>query len=112
MGVCNCGMENEPRTGMNRISGGSFTSPNQYPWMVRLLPRGCGGSLISNRHVLTAKHCFYKDKRWYSEYYPINWVRVGVHDITVVLICGGGGGTLLWRFNILGSPLPLPRDPL
>jgi len=80
--VCNCGMENEPRTGMNRISGGSFTSPNQYPWMVRLLPRGCGGSLISNRHVLTAKHCFYKDKRWYSEYYPINWVRVGVHDIT------------------------------
>merc|ERR1711994_151422 len=49
---CNCGKENVA----NRISGGSYASANQYPWMVRL-QMGCGGSLISDRHVLTAYHC-------------------------------------------------------
>jgi len=50
---CNCGVENVPTA--SRISGGSVASPNQYPWMVHL--GGCGGTLISDRHVLTAYHC-------------------------------------------------------
>ena len=48
-----CGVENKPD---HRISGGSQTDENQYPWMVRL-PLGCGGSLITDRHVITAMHC-------------------------------------------------------
>merc|ERR550519_580655 len=48
-----CGKENVP---LQRISGGVETAPNQFPWMVRL-PMGCGGSFITDKHILTAKHC-------------------------------------------------------
>merc|ERR1719187_2917408 len=65
--VCDCGRENVA----DRISGGSYASPNQYPWMVRL-QQGCGGSLISDRHVLTAYHCV--------DDWPGNWVKVSVHN--------------------------------
>jgi len=69
--TCQCGMENESNEGSyddddyydeygnDYIQGGEVASPNRYPWMVRLDPIGCGGSLISNRHVLTAHHCVY-----------------------------------------------------
>jgi len=71
-----CGVENAPTTN-SRIQGGSFAAPNQYPWMVRL--SGCGGSLISDRHVLTAFHCIVDIARsgndWTGEY-----LKVGVHD--------------------------------
>ena len=60
-----CGKEN---TETSEISGGSIASPNQYPWMVKLQV-GCGGSLISDRHVLTAYHCVYRGAG--------NWVKVG-----------------------------------
>jgi len=56
-----CGIENSPSR--HRISGGSRTSPNQFPWMVRL-PMGCGGSLITARHILTAKHCIDGETNW------------------------------------------------
>jgi len=73
--TCNCGVENVPD---NRISGGGKTAPNQYPWMVRL--NGCGGTLISDRHVLTAYHCI----DFIVEYLDNNWegrtVRVSVHE--------------------------------
>jgi len=72
-----CGVENAPTTN-SRIQGGSFAAPNQYPWMVRL-PVGCGGSLISDRHVLTAFHCIkyiaLSGNDWTGEY-----LKVGVHD--------------------------------
>ena len=38
-------------------SGGPVAEPNSIPWIVRLLPVGCGGSLISRRLIATAKHC-------------------------------------------------------
>ena len=44
-----------------KIVGGIPAQPGQYPWMVALAyPSGfqyCGGSLISDRWVLTAAHC-------------------------------------------------------
>jgi len=46
------------------ISGGYEAVPNQFPWVVRLMiAKGpvqegvCGGSIISNRFILTAGHC-------------------------------------------------------
>jgi len=108
---CNCGLENTPTS---KILGGSETFPNQYPWMVRLLS-GCGGSLISDRHVLTAYHCVYKGKvklaindvvkvsvhnQYNSSDYEtvpvkdivfppkpyLSWQRPGVHDIAIIIL--------------------------
>ncbi|XP_058839024.1 transmembrane protease serine 9-like [Topomyia yanbarensis] len=53
---CKCGRINQA----TRIVGGTETRVNQYPWMAILQYGGtfyCGGSLISDRHVLTAAHC-------------------------------------------------------
>jgi len=44
----------------NRITNGSPAIRGQFPWQVALVINGasfCGGSLISNRWVLTAAHC-------------------------------------------------------
>merc|ERR1711892_1260276 len=55
---CQCGIPNRS----NRIVGGVETDVNEYPWQVALVSRTgrspfCGGTLISNRHVMTAAHC-------------------------------------------------------
>jgi len=57
-GNCNCGQVNRA----SRIVGGVETEVNEYPWQVGLVSQSgtrpwCGGSLISNKHVLTAAHC-------------------------------------------------------
>ncbi|CAF1577367.1 unnamed protein product [Adineta steineri] len=46
-----------------RIMGGQDAVPHSYPWMVSLTKRSlnnihlCGGTLITQRHVLSAAHC-------------------------------------------------------
>ena len=45
-----------------RIIGGEEVIGNEFPWQVALVKKGlykpfCGGSLISDKHVLTAAHC-------------------------------------------------------
>ena len=45
-----------------RIVGGQETEVNEYPWQVGLVfPSSkvpfCGGSIISDRHIMTAAHC-------------------------------------------------------
>jgi len=43
-----------------RIVNGRVAASGEFPWMVALLKGSrqfCGGSLIDERHVLTAAHC-------------------------------------------------------
>ncbi|CAF0894857.1 unnamed protein product [Adineta steineri] len=61
-----------------RIIGGLIAHPNSWPWQV--LVRGannmCGGSLIDERHVLTAAHCI-KNPVQVNDYKII----IGAHEI-------------------------------
>ncbi|KAE8578185.1 hypothetical protein XENTR_v10023381, partial [Xenopus tropicalis] len=44
-----------------RIVGGKNSQPGSWPWQVSLWARGqhiCGGTLINNKWVVTAAHCF------------------------------------------------------
>ena len=56
-----CGRK--PLAGFSNIVGGSEVIPHSIPWQVGLdevgvkRPIDCGGTLISDRHVLTAAHC-------------------------------------------------------
>ncbi|XP_063599805.1 serine proteinase stubble-like [Penaeus indicus] len=73
--------EDEPQPGF-RIIGGGYTRINEYPWQVALVYRKkffCGGSLISDRHILTAAHCVFG-----SFSAGINDLRVSIgdHDIS------------------------------
>jgi trypsin len=61
------------------IVGGSEVTPYSVPWQVAFVSRGsnspfCGGTLISDRHVLTAAHCTSNNGRYD--------VIVGEHSIT------------------------------
>ena len=50
-----------PSVSVTKIVGGKEADPQEWPWAAALLRTGdshfCGGTLISDRHVLTAAHC-------------------------------------------------------
>lgn len=52
---CQCGIEGN--ISINRIINGTFVLKGKYPWFARI-SSGCGGALISDRHILTGAHCF------------------------------------------------------
>ncbi|KXJ81042.1 hypothetical protein RP20_CCG021957 [Aedes albopictus] len=65
-----CGINSEspkPNVVVKRISHGEEAKPSQFPWMALLLDRTgvffCGGTLITNRFVLTAAHCVWLKKK-------------------------------------------------
>ncbi|XP_066939680.1 venom serine protease 34-like [Macrobrachium rosenbergii] len=72
---CRCGQVNR----VSKIVGGVVTELHEYPWQVAITPLGlsrpfCGGSIISDRYVLTAAHCV-------AGKTPVNVrVTVGEHD--------------------------------
>jgi len=87
VGSCKCG---QAKT-ISKIVGGVETEENEYPWQVGLTTASgrtpfCGGSLISNKEVLTAGHCITSGQDIY--------VVVGEHDVTKpdgekkVKVCG------------------------
>ncbi|KAK8732736.1 hypothetical protein OTU49_006900 [Cherax quadricarinatus] len=72
--------EEEADTGF-RIIGGGYTRLNEFPWQVALVYRNkffCGGSLISDRHILTAGHCVFGS---FSRGIDLLRVSLGDHDL-------------------------------
>lgn len=71
-------------TSQGLIVGGQDTAPGEFPHMAAIgykidknnLAFRCGGSLISNRFVITAGHCKFLD------YIEASVVRLGVYDIS------------------------------
>jgi len=72
----------------SRIIGGDEASPNSIPWQVGLLFAyknyanvGCGGTLLTDKHVLSAAHCMCND-RLCSSLIDASDIRVvvGEHD--------------------------------
>ncbi|KAK2721773.1 hypothetical protein QYM36_003924, partial [Artemia franciscana] len=66
-----------------RIVGGKESQPGSWPWMAALVYRlpdgalffGCGGALVTNRHVITAAHCTSDGEDF------LKYVRLGAHNL-------------------------------
>jgi len=76
-GQCECGIANK----FTKIVNGKPTEQHEYPWQVGLMPFEmakypfCGGSIISNKEIMTAAHCTARKR-------PSDiWVMVGGHKL-------------------------------
>ncbi|KAG7309976.1 hypothetical protein JYU34_004499 [Plutella xylostella] len=73
---CECG---RPSSALSmRIVGGRQAEPHSFPWTVAITKNHrmhCGGALITDRHVLSAGHCFQWDNFKSME------VLLGLHEM-------------------------------
>ncbi|XP_071743980.1 transmembrane protease serine 11A [Lepeophtheirus salmonis] len=78
---CKCGKEDVS----SRIIGGTKASQN-YPWIIQIfveVPETtdtnlCSGTIISNKYVLTAGHCFVHDENGKSTKIPKSNIKVSI----------------------------------
>ncbi|CAH0766795.1 unnamed protein product [Diatraea saccharalis] len=80
-----CGNKNirSIETDDERIVGGQNAEVNEWPWIVALFNGGrqfCGGSLIDDRHVLSAAHCVAHMTSWDVARLT---ARLGDHNIRI-----------------------------
>ncbi|KAI5642918.1 trypsin domain-containing protein [Phthorimaea operculella] len=89
-----------PAKDESRIVGGEVTSIQQYPYMVAMLrsftdtghTQQCGGTIINNRSILTAAHCFMYEQQTFQ------WrARVGSTN-------ANSGGTVVNTQQIIHHP--------
>uniref|UniRef100_A0A665WR23 Coagulation factor IX n=1 Tax=Echeneis naucrates TaxID=173247 RepID=A0A665WR23_ECHNA len=71
----------EPHVGLKRIVGGKEVTPGEIPWQIALVLCAtgdlfCGGSILSERWVITAAHCLVEIQSCF-------FVRVGEHNIHI-----------------------------
>merc|ERR1712198_241291 len=84
VGSCQCGLKKS-----RRIIGGSETEVNEYPWMVVFANKaadvqgGCGATLISDKWVVTAAHCFFDESGDRKIFEADLSLVIGLHDRTV-----------------------------
>ena len=64
----------------NRIIGGSDAAAGSHPWYAHIVSRGCGGSVINSRWILTADHCVKGDLR--GKDVVIGKTKMGLTDTT------------------------------
>ncbi|OQV19323.1 putative Transmembrane protease serine 9 [Hypsibius exemplaris] len=93
-GVSHFPIRTENALKANRIVGGVIANKNSLPWQVALIrPSGsqfCGGSIISDRWILTAAHCFRNSAStgWNP---PTGYtVRIGSHTMSRTAESEGG----------------------
>ncbi|KAI1287413.1 Transmembrane protease serine 9 [Halotydeus destructor] len=82
--TCRCGQANYAEV-KTRIYGGEELEPkNKYPWLVSIAnEKGnhiCGGTIISDRYILTAAHCFKDEKGQFNSALNTR-VVLGGHDL-------------------------------
>nr|XP_053605955.1 uncharacterized protein LOC128672684 [Plodia interpunctella] len=74
---CECGRQKDVLVSM-RIVGGRRAQPHSFPWAMAILKNDrmhCGGALITDKHILSAGHCFkWDDSRTMK-------VLIGLHDL-------------------------------
>ena len=73
------------------VHGKPVQPPHSQPWMVTLSANkfrfgtygsyGCGGALISKKHILSVTHCGKRcDVSYRCRCKPVNWATLGDHD--------------------------------